>query len=83
MSGKQASEEAADEEDTVVSINPPAKKKKKNKLGKRSMEDREQAGNVKPTDEGGARKRVRFDLSRNKVTEFFKHGKVAQRVLQA
>lgn len=40
------------------------------------MEDREAAGSVKPTDEG-AKKRVRFDLSRNKVTEFFKHGKVA------
>ena len=41
------------------------------------MEDREAAGSVKPTDESAAKKRVRFDLSRNKVTEFFKHGKVA------
>ena len=29
-----------------------------------------------------ALKRVRFDLSQNKVTEFFKHGKVATRVAQ-
>jgi hypothetical protein len=26
-------------------------------------------------------KKVRFDFSQNKVTEFFKHGKVAQRLL--
>ena len=28
-----------------------------------------------------SKKRVKFDLSQNKVTEFFKHGKVATRVL--
>ena len=27
-------------------------------------------------------KRVRFDLSQNKITEFFKHGKVAQRTFE-
>jgi len=27
-------------------------------------------------------KRVRFDMSKNKVTEFFKHGKVATRNLK-
>lgn len=27
-------------------------------------------------------KKVRFDLSQNKITEFFKHGKVAQRTFE-
>ena len=34
-----------------------------------------------PEPSSGSQKRVRFDLSQNKVTEFFKHGKVATRTL--
>ena len=50
-----------------TTIGKEKKKKKKNK--KRSHEEREGS------------KKVKFDLSQNKVTEFFKHGKVAQRLL--
>lgn len=45
-----------------------------------------QDGNKNPDGKKGGdselpKKRVYFDLSQNKVTEFFKHGKVAQRLL--
>jgi len=59
------------EEDEVLQI---SSKKKQKKLKKREkMEE-------KP-EESNSNKRVRFDLTQNKITEFFKHGKVAQRVL--
>jgi len=36
---------------------------------------------AEPVEGESGEKRVRFDLTQNKITEFFKHGKVAQRVL--
>jgi hypothetical protein len=46
-------------------------KKQKNKKREKKAAKEEES----PT------KRVRFDMSKNKVTEFFKHGKVATRVI--
>lgn len=55
-----------------MSIQPiKAKKDKKRKKEK-----------SEPVQKGEApSKRVRFDLSQNKITEFFKHGKVATRAI--
>jgi hypothetical protein len=55
-----------------ISNNANKKKDKKRKKDKKDhhLEKGEEAS-----------KRVRFDLSQNKVTEFFKHGKVATRAL--
>jgi|ERR1740115_538903 len=63
-------------EDEMLEINAviPKKKKKKVKQAKKEAEPE--------IAEDGANKRVRFDFSQNKVIEFFKHGKVAQRVLE-
>ena len=60
-------EEAQDDE--VMEI--PAKQKKDKKKKKK----------VSKPAEVSTDKRVHFDMSQNKVTEFFKHGKVATRVL--
>lgn len=72
-----------DDEDQVMNIGKMSKKKKKKskkrKGGKGETGDgNNQDENVKEP----AAKRVHFDLSQNKVTEFFKHGKVAQRALE-
>ncbi len=59
------------EEDEVLEI---SNKKKQKKLKKR--EKMEETPLAPPSS-----KRVRLDMTQNKITEFFKHGKVAQRVL--
>lgn len=56
--------------DQVMSITKETKKKDKKRKNKN-----------KASEEDDAHKKVRFDLTQNKVTEFFKHGKVATRTL--
>jgi hypothetical protein len=56
-------------------------KKKKTKKRVESERVVEQEGKEEKVKEEIVRKKVRFDLSQNKITEFFKHGKVAQRLL--
>ena len=63
------------DDDEVVEINIPKKKNKSKKKGAQIKNE------LTATNQSSA-KRVRFDLSKNKVTEFFKHGKVAQRTLK-
>lgn len=58
------------DDDEVVEISVP---KKKNKSKKKAAKDKSEL----TTSAQAGTKRVRFDLSKNKVTEFFKHGKVA------
>jgi len=60
--------------DKVMEISKP-EKKKKNKKKRAAKQDTADL-------EGDTRKRVTFDLTKNKVTEFFKHGKVATRVIK-
>lgn len=55
------------------------KKKKDRKRNKREQEKTSQAEALTKGEE--PQKKVRFDMTKNKVTEFFKHGKVATRVL--
>lgn len=52
------------------------KKAKKRRAGEVANEKNSNNKN-NSQDNGAASKRVHFDLSQNKVTEFFKHGKVA------
>ena len=59
--------------DKVMSISKETKKKDRKRKNK-NKSDEHQKGEE-------ASKRVRFDMSQNKVTEFFKHGKVATRTL--
>ena len=76
----QASITAADSvEDEHMVISKPHSKKEKKLLKKR--EKMEKQAEAATQEEDGANKKVRFDLTQNKITEFFKHGKVAQRVL--
>jgi len=60
-----------------------SKKKKNKKKIKGEKKDKAAGADGGEADKAlcGA-KRVHFDLSQNQVTEFFKHGKVAQRVLE-
>ena len=58
----------------VLKITKEKKKSKKRARKEVPAEKKEEPA-------GEAQKRVRFDMSKNKVTEFFKHGKVATRVL--
>ena len=51
----------------------PVVKQKKDKKKKKKVKT--------PPVQNNTDKRVHFDMSQNKVTEFFKHGKVATRVL--
>ena len=60
--------------DQVMEI-PATKKKDKKKKKKSSKPETPETTN------SISDKRVHFDMSQNKVTEFFKHGKVATRVL--
>ena len=65
------------EGDMVMKIDTQKKKKNKKKIkGGEKKESEEPKQNLT------GQKRVHFDLSQNQVTEFFKHGKVAQRVLE-
>ena len=57
-----------------MSISKETKKKDKKRKNKHKQEEQLQDGEE-------PKKRVRFDMSQNKVTEFFKHGKVATRTL--
>lgn len=73
-----------DGEDEVMNVNKGIKKnKKKGKKRKASEVSQEKSSDNKAGGSSGElpKKRVHFDLSQNKVTEFFKHGKVAQRLL--
>lgn len=54
----------------IEAVKPNKKRDKKHKTTKTPSDP-----NESPT------KRVRFDMSKNKVTEFFKHGKVATRII--
>ena len=69
--------------DLVMKIESSKKKKSKKKI--KAAEKKEtldsNGGEAEPKALCGG-KRVHFDLSQNQVTEFFKHGKVAQRVLE-
>ena len=66
------------EGDIVMKIETQKKKKNKKKI---KNADKKEVSQEKGKTEVG-KKRVHFDLSQNQVTEFFKHGKVAQRVLE-
>lgn len=71
-----------DDEDQVLNIGKASKKKKKKgKKRKASKDEAEDKAEAADNEKGQPKKRVHFDLSQNKVTEFFKHGKVAQRLL--
>ena len=48
----------------------------------RKKKDKKRPKPAEPVKEAHDPKRVRFDLSQNKITEFFKHGKVAQRTFE-
>ena len=61
-----------DDGDQVMSISKKEKPKKDKKRVKKDKLDVAEP----------PAKKVRFDLSKNKVTEFFKHGKVATRVFE-
>ena len=65
------STKTTDEGDQVMSISKKEKPKKDKKRVKKDKPDAPEP----PT------KKVRFDLTLNRVTEFFKHGKVATRVM--
>jgi hypothetical protein len=67
------------EGDVVMKIESSKKKKNKKKI--KGGDKNDKAGEADDKTLTGA-KRVHFDLSQNQVTEFFKHGKVAQRVLE-
>jgi hypothetical protein len=61
-------------EDKVMSISVDNKKKKDKKRTKKEAQ-------IETKRDAEPEKRVRFDMTKNKVTEFFKHGKVATRKL--
>lgn len=72
-----------DDEDQVLNVGKTSKKKKKKgKKRKASQGGPEDKSKAAENEKEPPAKRVHFDLSQNKVTEFFKHGKVAQRVLE-
>ena len=60
--------------DNVMSISKETKKKDRKRKNKNN--------GVPQKGDDAHNKRVRFDLSQNKVTEFFKHGKVATRAVK-
>ena len=72
-SKEQSAEEQEEQEDVVIEIKNATKKKDKKRA---QPEKQKKEISVEES------KRVRFDLSQNKITEFFKHGKVAQRTFE-
>jgi hypothetical protein len=81
---KWQSEELENEDgDVVMKIESSKKKKSKKKIKAAEKKEKldKNGGEAEPKALCGG-KRVHFDLSKNQVTEFFKHGKVAQRVLE-
>ena len=68
------------EEDVVMNITN--KKKKDKKRAAPEPVTKEAAKEATKEAKAEEAKRVRFDLSQNKITEFFKHGKVAQRTFE-
>ena len=72
-SKEQSAEKQEEQEDVVIEIKNATKKKDKKRA---QPEKQKKEISVEES------KRVRFDLSQNKITEFFKHGKVAQRTFE-
>lgn len=75
-------EDDDDDEDQVLHVGKASKKKKKKARKRKAGSQGENESKGSDGAKEPAAKRVHFDLSQNKVTEFFKHGKVAQRVLE-